>query len=70
MERLLECVPAVLATAVGTAQARAGLARWLDCFQNIHTNKHMCYIILEAALYKLFPEIPQRDLVSAFVRAC
>ena len=67
LTKLLENLPAVLATMVGQGQAKQGVAKLFEALQNTHTNKHLMYIILEALLYKLFPEVPQRDLVAAFV---
>ena len=69
LERLLGNLPAVLITLVGQKQGRLGVEKLFHSFQNLHSNKHMCYIVLEALLYKLFPEVPQRDLVAAFVCA-
>ena len=60
----------MVATLVGQKQGRQGVTRLFHCFQNLHTNKHLAYILLEALLYKLFDELPQRDLVAAFVRHC
>jgi sorting nexin-25 len=67
LTKLLENLPAVLVTMVGQGQAKEGVKKLFEALQNTHTNKHLAYIILEALLYKLFPEIPQRDLVAAFV---
>ena len=68
LERLLANLPSMLNTLVGQKQGRQGVTRLFHCFQNLHTNKHLLYIILEALLYKLFDELPQRDLVAALVR--
>ena len=66
-DRLQRNLPSILITLVGQTQARAGVERVFQSFQNLHTNKHVFYIMLEAILYKLFDELPQRELVAAFV---
>ena len=66
-ERLQRNLPPILITLVGQNQARLGVEKVFQSFQNLHTNKHVFYIIMEALLYKLFDELPQRELVAAFV---
>ncbi|XP_060532015.1 sorting nexin-25 [Cylas formicarius] len=56
-EMLVNNVPEVLTTLVGTTAGRNGAKKLFDTLQEKNLNKHLFYEILEAALDAVFPEI-------------
>ena len=59
---LLQTLPDVLVTLVGTTNARRGIGKLFDALQSKAMNKRLFFTLLEAILSTLFPELARRDL--------
>ncbi|XP_033631880.1 sorting nexin-25-like isoform X1 [Asterias rubens] len=63
-EKFLQYLPDFLQSVLGKTNSRFGAIKVFDAFQDIRTNKHLVYTIIEQALLEVCPELKDPRLLE------
>ncbi|XP_065058443.1 sorting nexin-25-like [Rhopilema esculentum] len=67
-EKMMKNIPDVLSNLVGKRNSKLGFIKIFEGFQDIKTNKHIFYVLLELIIITLCPEIKSDEILDAMNR--
>ncbi|XP_057312986.1 sorting nexin-25-like [Hydractinia symbiolongicarpus] len=64
-EKMMKSIPDVLANLVGKRNGKLGFMKLFEAIQDLQTNKHLFYVMLELIIVTICPEVKSKEVLAS-----